>query len=158
MVPMSAFCKRLCERFRARVRGADHDTGRRRPVALGLLAALLAGGLAVLPGLSPPAEAHVHVSVGFGAFFGPPAFYGYGYGYPAYSYPYAYYAPPPVYYAPPPVYYAPPAYVEPTYAAPVTVQAPECRTYHGDATIDASGRPFYGTACLGTDGRWHIVH
>lgn len=36
-------------------------------------------------------------------------------------------------------------------------QAPYCRQFNGDATIDASGQPFYGTACLQGDGRWHIV-
>jgi hypothetical protein len=61
---------------------------------------------------------------------------------------------PPVYYYPPPAYYAPPprvVYVEPR-------PAPICRRFRGDATMDASGRPFYGTACLGGDGRWHIVY
>lgn len=85
-------------------------------------------------------------------------FLGFNFGYPAYP---AYYAPPPpVYYAPPPVYYAPPPAVvyappAPVYAAPAPA-ASNCRTYNGDATIDASGQPFYGTACLGSDGRWHI--
>jgi len=32
-----------------------------------------------------------------------------------------------------------------------------CRTYRGDAIIDSSGRPFYGRACLESDGRWHVV-
>ena len=32
-----------------------------------------------------------------------------------------------------------------------------CRDYRGDATIDGQGTPFYGRACLGRDGRWHIV-
>ena len=92
-----------------------------------------------------PAEARVFVGVGIGV----PA-------YPAYYYP-----PPPVYYVPPPVYYAPPPPVvvyqppAPVYAAPAPAPS-NCRTYNGDATIDASGRPFYGTACLGADGRWHI--
>ena len=62
-------------------------------------------------------------------------------------------APPPADYAPPPVYYAPPpaAY----YAPP---QPRNCQTFNGDASIDASGAPFYGTACLQADGRWHIVN
>ena len=63
--------------------------------------------------------------------------------------------PAPVYYAPPrPVYY--PA---PVYAAPVPVVQPtqQCMQYNGDAIIDNSGQPFYGRACLFTDGRWHIV-
>jgi hypothetical protein len=82
-------------------------------------------------------HSRVYFSFGFGPFFAP--------------YPYYYY-PPPVYYAPPPVYYVP---------APTVVQAPAanpyCRTFHGDATIDAKGRPFYGTACLQPDGKWYIV-
>ena len=96
-----------------------------------------------------PAEAHSHVFLGFN--FGYPA-------YPAYYPPPVYYAPPPVVYAPPPpvVVYTPPP---PVYAVPAPAPAPtasNCRTYNGDATIDASGRPFYGTACQGPDGRWHI--
>ncbi|HTP81461.1 MAG TPA: hypothetical protein VMQ11_00865 [Alphaproteobacteria bacterium] len=86
-------------------------------------------------------------------------FLGFNFGVPAYP---AYYPPPPVYYPPPPVYYAPPPVVvysppAPVYAAPAPAPAaPNCRTYNGDATIDASGKPFYGTACQGSDGRWHI--
>lgn len=107
---------------------------------IGLLAVVLA---LTVPG-TKPAEARVFVGVGIGV----PA-------YPAYYPPPVYYAPPPVYYAPPPpvVVYQPPA---PVYAAPAPVAPSNCRTYNGDATIDASGRPFYGTACLGPDGRWHI--
>ena len=57
-------------------------------------------------------------------------------------------------YAPPPPYSAPaPAYS----AAPATVSMSNCRDYRGDATIDGNGTPFYGRACLGGDGRWHIV-
>lgn len=52
-----------------------------------------------------------------------------------------------------PYYYDPPpprvVYVE---------RPPVCRRFNGNATIDASGRPFYGTACLRADGRWHIVN
>ncbi len=59
---------------------------------------------------------------------------------------YYYYPPPPAYYPPPPQV----VYVEPR-------PAPACRVFRGDATIDGSGRPFYGTACFGADGRWHIV-
>ena len=92
--------------------------------------------LAVAAGLALPgvAQARSHVFLGFN--FGVPA----------------YYPPPVVIYQPPaPVYtYAPPA------PAPAPTVSPTCRTYNGDATIDASGRPFYGTACLGPDGRWHI--
>jgi hypothetical protein len=84
-------------------------------------------------------HSRVYFSFGFGPFFAP------------YPYPYYYY-PPPVYYAPPPVYYVP---------APTVVQVPAakpyCRVFRGDATIDANGRPFYGTACLQPDGKWYIV-
>lgn len=53
-------------------------------------------------------------------------------------------------------------YPTPTYPYPpriVVMQPtkPYCRQFHGDATIDASGQPFYGTACFESDGRWHIV-
>lgn len=79
-----------------------------------------------------------HVFLGFGGLWGPGV-----YGPPYYYYPPAYY-PPPV--AP---YYTP----APAYAAP----SGNCRQFNGDARIDASGQPFYGTACLGADGRWHIT-
>jgi hypothetical protein len=32
-----------------------------------------------------------------------------------------------------------------------------CNEFHGDAVINDTGEPFYGTACLGPDGLWHIV-
>ncbi len=107
---------------------------------LKVLTMLLLVGAAAFPAA---AEAHGHG--------GTRVFLGFNFGYPAYP---AYYYPPPVYYVPPPpvVYYYPPP--------PVYYQAPapsNCRTYRGDATIDSSGQPFYGTACLGADGRWHIV-
>lgn len=72
-------------------------------------------------------------------------FLGFNFGWPAYYY----YYPPPVYYYPPP----PPrvVYVQPR-------PAPVCRWFRGDATDDASGRPFHGRACLESDGRWHIVN
>lgn len=35
--------------------------------------------------------------------------------------------------------------------------AAPCVEYRGDAVNDATGEPFYGVACLGGDGRWHIV-
>jgi hypothetical protein len=90
-----------------------------------------------------------HAFFGFGCCgFWPgyyPAYSPYYYGYPAYPLdPYAYSAP-----APGAVYQAP-AYQAPAPAA-------NCRRYNGDATIDASGQPFYGTACVGPDGRWHIT-
>lgn len=62
---------------------------------------------------------------------------------------------PPVYYYPPPVYYPPPPSV--VYVVP-QAQTPTCRRFNGNATIDASGRPFYGVACFESDGRWHIAN
>jgi len=107
--------------------------------------------------VSAPAHARVFVSFGFPFF---PFYYGPSY----YSYPPAYYYPPPNYYYPPQQsYYAPGAYPPsaPPQSAPAETVSPSssknCRTYHGDATIDSSGRPFYGRACLGSDGRWHVV-
>jgi hypothetical protein len=91
--------------------------------------------------LSGTADAHgrVFVGVGFGGYYGP-------------AYPYY----PPAYYYPPPAYYYPPAaYVTPAPAAPYA--SSYCRQFNGDATIDASGAPFRGTACLGADNRWHIT-
>jgi len=115
--------------------------------------AVLALTATALFGASLPAAAHgSHVSVGIYA--GAPV-------YPAY-YPYHYYRPypywgprvvytAPVIYAPPPAYYA----VPPAVSATPTQQ---CQRYNGDATVDGSGQPFYGTACLFTDGRWHIMN
>ena len=122
---------------------------------LKLLTVFAAVALLAIPAATP-AKADHHG--------GSRVFLGFNFGYPAYP---AYYPPPPVYYAPPPVYYAPPPVVvyqppAPVYTAPAPVAAPaqtssaNCRTYNGDATIDASGKPFYGTACQGPDGRWHI--
>ena len=105
-------------------------------VAVGLLTAVAA---------SAPAEARDHGHVFFG-------FRGFWPAYPYYGYPFAYYPPydyPPYYYPPPAAYYYPP----PAYPAPAT----NCRRFNGDASIDASGAPFYGTACLQADGRWHIA-
>jgi hypothetical protein len=77
-------------------------------------------------------------------------FLGFNFGVPVYGPPPAYYYPPPAYYyPPPPAYYVPPA--------PTATPAPSCRTFNGDASVDESGQPFYGTACLQPDGRWHIV-
>ena len=48
--------------------------------------------------------------------------------------------------------------------APVWRSAPQvtpnayCREWRGDATIDATGQPFWGTACLQPDGSWRIVN
>ena len=111
---------------------------------LAVLTALLVIGVAA----SAPASAHTRVFFGFG--FGPV------------------YAPPPYYYPPPPAYYYPPVpayYVAPppvVYSPAPTVQAPPssgyCREYRGNATIDGNNQPFYGTACLQPDGKWHIVN
>jgi len=87
-------------------------------------------------------------------------FVGVGIGVPVYR-PYRpYYAP--VYYPPPAVVYAPPVVVAPPQVAVPAVTAPAptgyCRQYRGDATVDGAGQPFYGTACLQPDGRWHIAN
>jgi len=89
---------------------------------------------------------------------GPQSHFSFGFAFPFYVGPPAYYpAPPAYYYPPPPVYYVEP---RPTYVTPTPAQAPpaNCRRFNGDATFDANGQPFYGTACLGADGRWHIVN
>jgi hypothetical protein len=117
--------------------------------------------------LSVPAHARVFVSLGFPFF---PYYYG-----PAYSYPPAYY-PPPYYYPPQQGYYPPqqgyyppqqgyapdsyaPQSAPPSYPAQTVspAAARNCRDYRGDATIDSSGRPFHGRACLESDGKWHVV-
>jgi hypothetical protein len=107
--------------------------------------AILAAACIALIGVglvSTPAEAHrSRVFFGVSTYMGPPAYYP-----PPY-----YYYPAPVYYAPPPpVYYAPPA--------PAPAQQPYCREYQGNATVDSSGQPFYGRACLQPDGQWHIIN
>ena len=111
-----------------------------RRSALCFAAALVPAVIALVA--AAPAEAGgTHVFLGFN-FYAPAPWY---------------YAPPPVYYVapPPPVYYPAPV---PYYAPPPAyAPAPLCRRYNGDATIDASGQPFYGTACLEADGHWHIV-
>jgi hypothetical protein len=111
--------------------------------------------------VSAPAHARVFVSFGFPffPFFGPT----YYYPPPAYSY----YYPPPYYYPPQQGYYAPGAYAQSApgaYAqsAPADTVSPSsasknCRTFRGDATVDSSGKPFHGRACLESDGRWHVV-
>ncbi len=87
-------------------------------------------------------------------------FVGVGIGVPVYRPYYPYYAP--VYYPPPAVVYAPPVVVAPPQVAVPAISAPAatgyCRQYRGDATVDGAGHPFYGTACLQPDGRWHIVN
>jgi hypothetical protein len=109
------------------------------------LLAVLAGVVAIGMAASSPASARSHSHFFLGFNLGPPCCY---WGPPPYYAP-TYYYPPPVVYAPPPVYYAPPRTLAP---------APYCREYRGDATIDNSGQPFYGRACLEADGRWHIVN
>jgi hypothetical protein len=61
------------------------------------------------------------------------------------------YSSPSYVYAPPPrvIYY-------PDYA-PIVRPTGQCTQFNGDAVIDGSGQPFYGRACIFTDGRWHIV-
>lgn len=79
----------------------------------------------------------------------------YYYPAPVYPYPDPYALPmvvaPP---GPPPVAVAPPP--PPVASAPPPANAPYCREYHGDAIINGSNQPFYGTACLEQDGAWHI--
>jgi hypothetical protein len=86
---------------------------------------------------------HLGIGLNFGA---PCCYYA---PWPYYHYP-AYYPPPYYYYPPPP---PPPAY----YAPPRVAAAPQCREWRGDAKNEQTGQPFYGTACLMPDGRWHIV-
>jgi hypothetical protein len=114
-----------------------------RRTALRFLAGLTVIGAAMVA-TGGPAAAHSHSRFVFGFNLGPPCCY---WGPPRYYAPAYYYPPPVAYVPPPPVYYAPP----PPPAGPV------CRDYHGDATIDGQGTPFYGRACLEADGRWHIV-
>ena len=104
--------------------------------------------LALLASLPVAANARVFVGVGVGI---PGPYY-----YP----PPVYYAPPPVYYVPPPppVYYAPAPVYTPAPAAAAPAPANNCRQYNGDATIDGQNQPFYGTACLQADGKWHIMN
>lgn len=106
--------------------------------------------------VSAPANARVFVSLGFPFF----PFFG-----PAYYYPppaYSYYYPPPYYYPPQQGYYAPGAYAQNApQSAPADTVSPSasknCKTFRGDATVDSSGKPFHGRACLESDGRWHVV-
>lgn len=64
-----------------------------------------------------------------------------------------FWSPPPSYSAP--AYYAPPPNV--VYTAPPP-PPPSCVQVNGGAIVDATGQPFYGIACLGGDGRWHIAN
>jgi hypothetical protein len=103
---------------------------------------------------APPAEARVFVGVGVGVpLYAPPP--------PVYYYP----PPPPVYYAPPVVYAPspppPPIYAPPPQQPSITPAPPQtgnCRQYRGDAKVDGRSQPFYGTACLQPDGKWHVVN
>jgi hypothetical protein len=92
-----------------------------------------------------PAAARTRVFLGVGVW-------------PYYAYPPPYYYPPPVYYGPPVVYYAPPPVTYAPLPQPPSAPAQYCRQYRGDATNDQTGQPFFGTACLWPDGRWHIVN
>ena len=85
-----------------------------------------------------------------GVFFGGGPFWPY---YDPFFYPY------PAYYGSP---YGSPYY--PYYPAPYAAPAPptispqaNCVRFNGDATNDQTGQPFYGTACMQADGKWHIV-
>jgi len=107
--------------------------------------ALVATATLIALAAAAPAEARGRVYLGFNV--GVPLYYG----------PPAYYYPPPAYYYPPPAYYYPPPPPRVSYYTPPPAPAANCRTFQGDASIDASGQPFYGTACQQADGRWYIV-
>lgn len=103
--------------------------------------------------------AHAGGSVGFSYWSGGPGYYPHHRPYygPRYRSSVVIY-PAPVYYGPPPPRYYPAPY--PVYApppVPVVQATQQCMQYNGNAVIDNSGQPFYGRACLFTDGRWHIV-
>ena len=67
------------------------------------------------------------------------------------------------YFYPAPIYPYPdpgvlPVIVAPPPAAIVTpVPQQTCREYQGDAIVNGTNQPVYGTACLESDGQWHIV-
>ena len=130
-----------------RIATSGDSRARRAPRGSVLAACGLATAVLIAAAPLTPGEAHGHVTVGIGLGVAPWPYYAPP---PAYLYPPPAYYVPPAYYAPPPVYYAPPA--------PPVGAAPRCREYHGDASIDASGEPFYGTACLWPDGQWHIAN
>lgn len=102
---------------------------------------VFAAAMATLAACMAPATAGTHVAVGV------------GFGYYA---PWPYYPPPPVYYVPPPVIYYPPTYYMPP--QPTVTPSGNCRVFNGDATHDETHTPFYGTACLGPDGKWHVAN
>lgn len=125
------------------------------------IAAVL-GVAALAVGVLPAAaQARVFVGVRLGGPVYGPAYYGPAY-YPAYYPAPVYYPPPAVVYAPQPVVVAPtPVAVTPAPAAapaPTPAAASNCRQYQGNATVDGQNQPFYGTACLQADGKWHIVN
>ena len=138
---------------------------------IGAVAALVAAIALAGPAF---AGSRTSVVIGVGTVFGPGPYYHHrhyhGHYYrPYYRPPVVYYYPGSVYYYPPPaVVYAPPpaaypapppvVYAPTSGAAPAPAQNAYCREYRGDATIDGTNQPFYGTACLKTDGKWHIVN
>jgi hypothetical protein len=115
----------------------------------GFLAALAAGSA-----FSVPASADWHGGHGdshHGGFhhdhFHGRVFLGFGPFWPYYD---------PFFY-PYPAYYGAPYYSAP-YGAPATISPQaNCIKFNGDATNDQTGQPFYGTACMQADGKWHIV-
>ena len=119
--------------------------------------ASLAAGLA----FSVPASADWHGGHGgfhHGGFrhdhFRGGVFLGFGGFGPIWPYYDPFFYPYPAYYGPPPAYYPAP------YGASVPVTAApqaNCVRFNGDATNDQTGQPFYGTACMQADGKWHIV-
>ena len=111
------------------------------------LRVLVVAAIAASTGAGTPASARTHVVLGVGV------------GVPVYAPPPVYYSPPPMVYVPPPpvVVYSPPAPVM-VRPAPPPPQTGNCRLYRGDATIDGQNRPFFGTACLQPDGKWHVVN
>jgi hypothetical protein len=98
-----------------------------------------AGGAAGLlfGAATPPIGFYGYSGYGYGGYAGEATYPGYsGYGYPGY-----------------------PAQMGTAAATVATLPRASqiCRTFRGDATVDSSQQPYYGTACLEADGRWHIV-
>jgi len=111
-----------------------------------------------------PAEARVHVSLGFGCCWWGPGWWGYPYDTTPYYYA-PYYAAPPVVYAPatpsvvyttpaPSVNFTPSPVIQATQTSPVFTDAAgrTCRQFKA-----TSGSPAYGTACLQGDGTWRVT-
>jgi hypothetical protein len=84
------------------------------------LAAALGSALALAPADAAARGWHGRGYGGFGAYVGPPAYWGPRPYYGGYYAPPAYFPPPVLYAPPPPVYYAPPivTYPQPTYIVP----------------------------------------